>query len=153
MKVYLVQHGESVEANIDPERPLSEKGRKDIEALGRYLHKTKPEIFHILHSGKLRALQTAEILAEKLQFKNGIEFHADLKPEDDVNEIASELNHYINDILIAGHLPFMSRLVSKLVTGDENFPVVSFQPGTLVCLENVEENKWIIYFMLRPHLD
>lgn len=152
MKVYLVQHGDSVEADVDPDRPLSKKGREDIEKLGKFLAKSNLTLYHIIHSGKLRAEQTAEILAKALKFENGIESRLGLGPLDNVREIMEELNYYSNDILIAGHLPFMSKLVSMLVVGDENKLVVSFEPGTLVCLENIADERWVIHFMLRPSI-
>lgn len=152
MKVYLVQHGNSLDSDIDTKRPLSKQGRADIEKLGNFLANSKPNIFHIIHSGKLRAQETAEILSKTLQFENTVESHKGLEPMDDVSIFKESLGHYDKDLLVVGHQPFMSRLVSTLLVGDENKTIVSFEPGTLICLENSEGDRWIINFMLRPSL-
>jgi len=49
-----------------------------------------------------------------------------------------------------GHLPFMSKLVSALVAGDEEAPMVAFQPGSMVCVERDSEGRWQIVWMIRP---
>src|SRR5688572_29245639 len=37
MRLYLVQHGEAVPEQVDPQRPLSEAGRRDVQAMARLL--------------------------------------------------------------------------------------------------------------------
>lgn len=88
MKIYLVQHGESLGKEIDPQQSLNQKGTIDIERLGHFLAKKKIGIFHLYHSGKRRAEQTAEILASNLAFSGEIKFHREMEPLDDVNPIA-----------------------------------------------------------------
>lgn len=63
MKLYLVQHGEASAKTVDPERPLTELGRTDVEQLARFLGEAGVRIERVMHSGKLRAVQTAECLA------------------------------------------------------------------------------------------
>lgn len=63
MKIYLVQHGDSLDKDIDPERPLSDQGQKDIQLLSNFLSPLKIEVSCVYHSGKLRAQQTAESLS------------------------------------------------------------------------------------------
>jgi len=57
----LVHHGDAVGPQIDPRRPLSDEGRRQVEALSRdaAARGVKPDV--IWHSGKLRARQTAEL--------------------------------------------------------------------------------------------
>lgn len=152
MKLYLVRHGEALESNQDPLRPLSPKGRQDIEKLGRFLAHSNLRLFHLIHSGKLRAEETAEILAQKLHFENDLESRRGLDPLDDVTEIKEELSHYVNDILIVGHLPYLSRLISALLTDNENQDLVFFEPGALACLENISDERWILHYLLQPSL-
>jgi broad specificity phosphatase PhoE len=40
MRLYLVQHGDAVPEQLDPERPLSAAGRQDVEAVARLLAET-----------------------------------------------------------------------------------------------------------------
>ena len=71
MDIYLIQHGQALSAEQDPQRPLSEEGRvatarvaDHLAALGTRL--ISPPITQVRHSGKLRAQQTAEIYARAL---------------------------------------------------------------------------------------
>jgi phosphohistidine phosphatase SixA len=63
MRLYLVQHGDAVPERLDPERPLSASGRREVQAVARLLADTGVRAAHVVHSGKLRAQQTAELLA------------------------------------------------------------------------------------------
>jgi len=62
MRLYLVQHGEAKREEEDPSRPLTENGRREVEIVAKFLSEAGIKIDKILHSGKLRAAQTAEIL-------------------------------------------------------------------------------------------
>lgn len=150
MKLYLVQHGDSLEKEINPERPLSHKGLEDIKSLAEFLAPRIPIVSTIFHSGKLRAQQTAELLAEKITNKNGVHKLPGIEPTDPVAPMAYEIESWDEDTIVAGHLPFMAKLVSKLTTGDENMPTVAYEPGSMVCLEKVAEKKWLILWMVRP---
>lgn len=152
MKIYLVQHGDSLPKEIDPERPLSEQGKKDVKSLSEFLSLLKIEVSHVYHSGKLRAQQTAEILEANILVKEGIEPRAGLDPLDNVILLAKEINQYHQDLILVGHLPFMDKLVRYLVTKNEHCPLVSFEPGSIVCLEKTEEKHWCIAWMIRPEL-
>lgn len=151
MKIYLVQHGDSVEKEINPERPLSEKGNKDIKRLTQYLSLLRIQVGSSFHSGKLRAKQTATLLTTGITSLNPLQVKAGLEPMDSVLPIANDIAKLQEDVLLVGHLPFMEKLVGKLVVGDENSKLVHFQPGTIVCLEKFDE-KWAINWMIRPEL-
>jgi phosphohistidine phosphatase len=152
MKLYLVQHGEAVAKEIDPERPLSAEGCRDVERLARFLAPKRLEVSRILHSGKPRARQTAEILGEALAPEISPEAVAGLEPNDSPASFIAGYRGTLDGLLIAGHLPFLARLVSYLVLGSEDRTVTAFQPGSLVCLEWQSEANWRIAWMLRPRL-
>ena len=63
MKLYLMQHGDAVSADIDSDRPLSKQGLHDVERLGVFLAKAPFQPARFVHSGKTRARQSAELLA------------------------------------------------------------------------------------------
>lgn len=50
MKLYLMQHGDALSRDIDPDRPLSDKGRRDVEQIGDFLSKTSFQPKCILHN-------------------------------------------------------------------------------------------------------
>ena len=63
MKLYLVQHGEACAKDVDPDRPLTDAGKADVERLAAFLGQVGIRVDRVIHSGKLRAVQTAERLA------------------------------------------------------------------------------------------
>ena len=67
MEIYLVQHGEAKPESEAPERPLTDKGRTEVESVAYYVAGLGVKVSRIVHSGKLRAKQTAEIFAQKLR--------------------------------------------------------------------------------------
>lgn len=111
--IYLVRHGDTVPEERDPTRPLSEKGRAEVEATAKALLKEKANVEEIWHSTKLRAKQTAEMIAQILGVKNVIEKEG-LKPNDPPAPIAELLKTANKNILIAGHRPFLGELASLL---------------------------------------
>ena len=152
MRIYLVQHGEAVPAEVDPERPLSAAGEADVRRLAAVLRRRGVGVARILHSGKRRAEQTAEVLAGALGPKLQPEARAGLNPNDSNAGVAQEAAGWEQDTMLVGHLPFMARLASRLIAGREDAGVVAFQPGSVVCLERTDQRAWTIAWMLRPEL-
>ena len=152
MKLYLVQHGEAVSKQEDPERPLSEQGRQDVQAMARFIRHAGIKVARVWHSGKRRAEQTAEILAQVVLPGGNAEVVEGINPNDPVSEFIADADVWEEDTLITGHLPFMSRLVSLLISGNTESEVVQYQPGSIVCLERAESDQWAIVWMLRPDM-
>ena len=152
MKIYLVQHGEAAAKDVDPERPLTEQGMTDVRRVAGTLKHAGVEVKRVIHSGKLRARQTAEILATEIAPMLQLETSDLINPND--NPGAFDLQAASGDIdtMVVGHLPFMAKLVSQLVTGDDNNMLVAYQPGSVVCLESIEKDNWQINWMIRPEL-
>lgn len=151
-RIYLMRHGRPVSKKEDPDRPLSDQGRDDVERMAGFLEKGGVRIEEFLHSGKTRARQTAEIMSSRLNPGTKPMEKRGLSPLDDVNEIAGQVNEKDRDLMIAGHLPHLAGLTSLLVAGSESVPVASFQPGGVVCLEKGEGSRWSIVWMLVPEI-
>ncbi len=66
MYLYLVQHAEALSKEEDPSRSLSKKGIKDIKKIASFSRGLKVAIHQIVHSGKMRALPTAQLLEEPM---------------------------------------------------------------------------------------
>jgi phosphohistidine phosphatase len=64
MLLYLVQHGEAKKEEEDPQRGLTDKGRKDVQTIAASARKMNVQPDRIFHSAKLRAQQTAALLVE-----------------------------------------------------------------------------------------
>jgi phosphohistidine phosphatase len=152
MRIYLVQHGEAVPAEVDPERPLSAAGEADVRRMAAVLRGSGVSVARVLHSGKRRAERTAEVLAAALEPKVRPEARAGLNPNDATASVAQEAAGWEQDTMLVGHLPFMARLTSRLIAGREDAGVVAFRPGSVLCLERTEQRAWTIAWMLRPEL-
>lgn len=152
MKLYLMRHGEYMTEDLQHTGALSKKGTNDINLIANFLKPANIHVSNIFHSGKLRAQQTAEIMATSIIAKEPLQARNKLDPQDDVTAFIDEIIDWEQDLLVVGHLPFMGRLVSKLVVGNENKEIVAFYPGTLVCLERIENSPWIIDWVLFPDL-
>ena len=150
MALYLVQHGKSLSKELDPELGLSGEGISDVEQVAANAARQNVLVSHIVHSGKKRALQTAEIYARALQPGKGVSEIDGLAPLDDVSLFAAAVNPADN-LMAVGHLPFMERLVSYLVTGAMDKPVIKFQNGGIVCLDiDPDTGAWVIKWALYP---
>ncbi|MFC1850911.1 phosphohistidine phosphatase SixA [candidate division CSSED10-310 bacterium] len=152
MKLYLVQHGKPVPKEKNPDRPLSEQGISDVEQVAIFLKKAQVKCFNILHSGKTRAQETAEILARALSPGTEPQQKDGLAPLDDVRPIAQWLKGENEDCMLVGHLPHLGKLVSYLVVHDVKTAVASFQQGCVVCLESGENAAWTLAWMIIPQI-
>jgi phosphohistidine phosphatase len=57
------------------------------------------------------------------------------------------------DIMLVGHLPFMEKLASFLITGYDDRPVVRFQNSGIVCLaKDASADHWTIQWTLFPRI-
>jgi phosphohistidine phosphatase len=104
----------------------------------------------VCDSGKLRARQTAEIAAARLAPGVAIETMAGLSPNDAVEPFVEIVNGWTQDTLIVGHMPFLGRLVARLLAPGASV-FVAFTPGSLACLERGAD-AWSLQWMLQPEL-
>jgi phosphohistidine phosphatase len=151
MRLYLVQHGEATSKDINPDRPLTEKGKADSQKTAAFLKKAGIPVNSIWHSTKTRAIETASIFARDLSVER-VEQRDGLAPNDPVDNVFSGIANIEDDIMIVGHLPFLQKLASLLLTGSESNCIVRFNMAGCVCLEKVESSKWVLVFAIVPDL-
>lgn len=142
MQLYLVQHGDALTKDEDPQRRLSDKGRADIERLAAWLVTNGVTVPRICHSGKTRARQTAELLGSVLETGGKIHPAEGLGPNDPPEVFLKRLENVDEDILIASHLPFVARILSQAVTGASNQQPVEFRPGSIAVVERDKNGIW-----------
>ena len=152
MKVYLVRHGDAVSSDVDPKRPLSEQGLADIHKVALFIKPLEISVEHIWHSGKLRAAQTAEILAEAMLVEKDCSAHDALGPNDDITNIAEEIEAYNTNLMIVGHLPFLAYLTSLLAADNETANVAAFDAGSIACLNRRNPGQWQVEWLIKPEL-
>jgi len=152
MRLYLVQHAEALTAQEDPARPLSEQGHRRLQKVVSFIKGVNLRVDYLWHSDKLRAAQTAESLAKAINVEKAVSERSNLGPNDDVTVIRDELVSGRLDIMIVGHLPFLSKLASLLLTGCESANTVAFKNAGIVCLTCSEKNQWQIDWLITPHI-
>jgi phosphohistidine phosphatase len=151
MNLYLVQHGEALGKDVDPERPLSERGRQEVDKVAQFAAKNcSMELSHIHHSGKLRARQTAEIEAKSLGLPEPVEIDG-LAPLDDPSIWSCRLAELNDSIMLVGHLPHLARLVGALLCGNAEAAPAAFRMGGMVALAR-GEGKWSLQWMIVPDI-
>ena len=150
MAFYIVQHGLSLPMDRDPEKGLSPEGSEEVKRIAKVARDYGVTVDRIVHSGKKRALQTAEILADVLNPAGGIEKIANINPLDDVSGFASQVDFQSNTMVV-GHLPFLERMTSFLITGQIEPTVFKLQNGGILCLDRIEnQNTPVIKWALMP---
>ena len=152
--VYLMQHGEAVPADVDPDRPLADVGRRNVLLVAGHAARCGVRLDRIVHSGKLRAAQTAQILAGAIGCPV-VEEVAGLNPNGDVRLAAHNLVDPMAEgsLAVVGHLPFLDRFASLLVAREPEAQVVSFRNGGLVKLvPSSLGGAFVVAWVLTPDL-
>jgi phosphohistidine phosphatase len=132
--LYLVHHAEAVDGLIDPQRPLSDAGRRHAEALAARARDRQVKPAVIWHSGKLRARQTAEPFWRLCNPLAHISAERGLQPGDPPEWIRTAVTLDEREILIVGHMPHLSRFLNLLIHGSSDGPL-TFPTHGLVALE------------------
>ena len=152
MALFLAQHGKSQPKDIDPEQGLSPAGIEDVERVAASAREYGLRVARIMHSGKKRARQTAEIFARALEPAGGVLAQEGLKPLDDPAAFIESIVDS-DDLLVVGHLPFMEKIVAYLVTGAMEPLVLKFINGGIVCLDrDPAGERWYIKWTIVPRL-
>lgn len=142
MKLILARHGETASFESDP--PLSKGGIETTQRVAQLFKSKLIKIDEILHSPKLRAKQTAEILAHAVAPHLFLSEMDGLKPNDDLDAILAEIRSYDRTLLIVSHLPFLERLAFELIPDEK---ALDWSPSTVACLERQEE-RWKLLWIL-----
>ena len=148
MNLYLLRHGIAADAGAagcgnDSERPLIPKGERRLRAAAAAMKKLELSFDLILSSPFLRARQTAEIVAGELKLKKWLEFSDELVPGGNFKTLMQalgELKPAPENVLLVGHEPHLSRLISLLVAGGADAAAVEMKKGGLCKLEVGELN-------------
>ena len=152
MALYVVQHGKSLPKAQDPEKGLSAEGTMETERIAGVAKGYRVKVSRIVHSGKKRARETAEILASLLSPADGLTPCNGMNPLDDVRAFADSLELDKN-VMLVGHLPFLERLIGLLVCGNPDQTVFKLQNSGILCLDRLPEVKNpVIRWALMPFI-
>lgn len=146
----MVQHGAAKSEAEDPQRGLTDEGRRTVERVAQFARGLNIRLQAIEHSGKLRARQTAEILAAQLAPAEGIRQISGINPNDDVAPMSARLASLEGNLMLVGHLPYLARLASRLLGLPSERTVVQFQMGGIVRLDRDTTGQWSLRWALPP---
>jgi phosphohistidine phosphatase len=149
MDIYLVRHGNAKPRAEDPQRGLTDLGKRQAEATARWTRQAAGQVSQIWHSGKRRAEQTAEIFARHLHPSRGVVTADGLSPNDDVSPVAELIEAENQPVMIVGHLPFLPGLASALVAGDPERVGFALMEAGVLCLHR-REGRWFVRWMVTP---
>jgi phosphohistidine phosphatase len=151
MKLYLVRHGAAKSELDDPQRRLTEEGRREVQHVAVRLERLKLPVGAVWHSDKARARETAAIMYGAVVCPTEPVPHAGLGPDDAPDGVQAEILKSEADLMIVGHLPFLPRLASLLLAGWTEGVLLDFQPGSVVCLERpAPGQKWRVLWSVTP---
>lgn len=146
--LYLVRHGKAEDGADDASRRLTDGGRRAVRHVAGRLQGAEVQIDRIEHSGLERARETAEILAAAVSGQ--VVEVSDLHPEDRVDRVSARLlDTDVSSLMLIGHLPFMARLASYLLTGQEDAGILHFKTSAVACL-SIDSGQWTLEWFLPP---
>jgi|SRR5215471_9137906 len=134
MNLYILRHGIAADAGYDrdADRPLTSKGQRKLWRITEAMAALELSFDLILSSPYLRARQTAEIVAEAFGAEKRLELCGALAPDGAVKELVNWINEHKpapENVLLVGHEPYLSELVSVLISGASGSAVVLKKGG------------------------
>jgi phosphohistidine phosphatase len=126
--LYLVRHAKSSwddDSLADRERPLADRGRRQLARMGPQLaeHRVRPDV--IISSPAVRAVATAKALAEALNHRRQDIVNDDrIYPgdADGLSAVVRGLDDGVDAAMLVGHNPGISVLANRFVRGIGEMP-------------------------------
>jgi phosphohistidine phosphatase len=136
MNLFFLRHAIAADpgalAASDAERPLTPEGRKKMKNIARGMKALELSFNLILSSPYVRARETAEIVAKELGLERVLEFSPQLAVGGDSAALIAgiaERGKELSDVLLVGHEPQLSRLISHLLSGNSGLPITMKKGG------------------------
>ena len=124
MNFFILRHAKAGERSArfpdDSKRPLTPEGEKEMFRIAKGMRKMELSFGLILSSPFIRAKRTAEIVAEVFK-SNKLRLSKNLASGADARDLIRELNDdypALKNVLLVGHEPYLSKLISQLSAGD-----------------------------------
>jgi len=155
IELHLLRHAHAGDPmkwkGADFDRPLSTKGRAQAERLGSLLARADFKSDAILTSPKVRALETAELVAERIGVKPILEDRlAETVTLADLEQILTSAGNPSRPVIV-GHDPDFSELLALLVGASE----IPMRKGALARVDlarPIEPATGVLRWLLPPDL-
>lgn len=149
--LFLLRHGIAEDISIDGtdfSRKLTEEGILNTKRLSKLFNQLTDNIDIIISSPYLRAKETTELFASKLDTKPSIVYCDLLSVGASTNEVLQCINPYKTNknILIVGHSPTLEIFVSNITGGSD----IRMKKGALakVSLLNLVQNNGQLEYLI-----
>lgn len=154
-EIFFLRHANSPWANMshsDFERPIDEKGYKELILLSHRISEQNYFIEKIFCSPSKRTSETTDLISSEFNFNiDNVRYLNFLYSGsvDDLINFISELDESINSILIVGHNPMMHQAIHILTRKN----IENFEPATLSLISttswtSIRESK--LKFIVSP---
>ncbi len=156
-RLYFFRHGiaeKLVRIQDDGKRPLTHEGRKKVRKSVRGLDALGIRPDAVLSSPFVRAMQTAELLRRELGVKKDVVVCNGLRPGGQLKEVYDEARKLgrMDDILLVGHEPALSEMVSETLSGVKHLKIRLKKAG--VCCVELDHipphSKGILLWSMTP---
>jgi phosphohistidine phosphatase len=153
-EIYLLRHAHAGNAEDwagdDSKRPLSGKGRKQAKRLGHFLAERGIKPDAIVSSPKVRAVETAELVAGSL--KKDVRVDQRLAGFLDVAALAALVEEAGGSrVLLVGHDPDFSDLAAALV-GADDLPMKKGALARIDVAPPIREGSGVLRWLVPPDL-
>jgi len=156
VEVYLLRHGiaeDHAASGRDADRVLTEEGKRKLQKVMDRARKAGVNPTLILSSPLVRAIETAQIAAEALEYKSEIARSNALLPNAAPRDVWAEIRAHRDEpsMLLAGHEPLFSQTVAYLLGSTR--AMVEFKKGALIRVDFAAlgaEPRGVLEWMLTP---
>jgi phosphohistidine phosphatase len=156
MDIYFLRHasaGQYSPGSNDDKRPLDETGEQQSHAVGRALAALDTELDVVISSPLTRAMQSAEIVAREIGYKDKIVTDAALRPEASYEAFDGLLARYTNKkaIMLVGHNPSMTEfLILRMLSGSDAAGFIDLKKGAVAKVEKDGSGPAVLKWCLTP---
>lgn len=155
--LFIVRHGKAKQAEPgekDHDRSLDSEGLRQSTRLGTYLYQKNVDISSMVCSNAMRAVQTAEQIADQINFDISKIIIDEELFEASVRIVLDKVNSFNNDwneVIIVGHNPVLSYFVEYITgfhfEGMEAGGVVKISCNIDTWMEVSQENASFEYYV------
>jgi phosphohistidine phosphatase len=162
MDLFILRHGEADKSSDtdDFARSLTVGGTRDVTHVARWLKGLDMKFDVIITSPLKRANQTASIVAKILDIENKLMDWDELQPESNrielYHKLLSKQFEEESAVLIVGHEPYLSTLISEIISEAESSSRIVLKKAGLAKMRITSHSAQIIHgeleWLLTPKL-
>jgi phosphohistidine phosphatase len=134
MDLFILRHGKAGKSSGGPDdaaRGLTREGKAEIRRVAQWMKVQEFRFDTIATSPLRRALETATVIASVSGRKDNLAIWDELAPGGDPDTVCYKAAQVGNDarVLVIGHEPGLSRLISMIISGNPDGSIVLSKGG------------------------